>query len=245
MAAANLEKIKVLEFQSRKEKILLLHYLLENIKNLNPSQVESLAGAILVGRDRDKQTILKLLKDIGKGEKSWLSMLPQFQRGSKLSKEEILWRDALNYATSQISDSCFLSDFMAPAHSCLNDATAEAGEIAYTCLAERIASLESVIHQKILSIQNEECNRQAQYESKSEEDRELSTHRSYFTRQIEDLSREHSKSCVLYLWVRSNDLTYLRGTTIFIDSFTKKKGHWAYSPGLLGYSVRLGLSHLD
>jgi hypothetical protein len=166
-------------------------------------------------------------------------------RSSRPSKEEALWRDAWNYATSRISDSHFLSDFMAPVYSCLNDATAEAGEIAYAYLAERIASLESMIHQKILSIQNEECNRQAQHESKSEEDRELSAHRSHFTRQIEDLSRERSKSYVLYHWVKSNDLTYLRGTTIFIDSFTKKKGHSGYSPGLLGYTVRLGLSHLD
>jgi hypothetical protein len=243
MDAANLDKIRGLEFQSRKEKILILHYLLENIKTLNPSQVESLADAVLGGRDRDKQAILKLLKDIGKGEKSWLSWIPQFPRSSRLSKEETLWRDTLNYATTRISDSRFLSDFMAPAYSCLDNATAEAGEIAYTYLAERIASLESATHQKIFSIQNEECNRQAQYELKSEKDRELSTLRSHFTRQIEDLSRERSKSCVLYRWVRSNDLIYLRGTTIFIDSFVKKRVY--YSPGSLGYSVRLGLSHLD
>jgi hypothetical protein len=205
MDAANLEKgIGAPEFQLKKEKILMLHYLLEKINGLSSSQVESLAGALL--GNRDKQTILKLLKDIGKGDKGWFSfsvITQSLPRGSKsLKEEECLWREAHNYATSQVSDSRFLSDFLAPSHSCLREATAEAEGIAYSCLAERIGSLESVIHQKILSIQKEECNRQTQSEFKNEENRELSSLRSSFVHQIKDLSRERSKSCVLFLCVR-------------------------------------------
>jgi hypothetical protein len=75
--------------------------------------------------------------------------------------------------------------------------TVEAEESAYACLAKRIESLVgSGIHQQILSILKEECNKQAQREVKSEEDEELRILRYDFVRQIEDLSRERSKSYV-------------------------------------------------
>ena len=57
------------------------------------------------------------------------------------------------------------------------------------------------ISQKILSIQEVECNKQLLEEIISEEDKELGILRSEFVRQIKDLSRERSRSYVDYnLW---------------------------------------------
>jgi hypothetical protein len=187
--AANEKGIKHQEFQSKKEDLLTLHYLLEHTEGLSASQVQSLADAVLGNQDRRK--ILPLLKD--KGKTSW-SLSGMFQRTS-LTKEETLWREARNFAKT-VSDPRFLSEFMNPTNNCLYRATTEAQETAYACLAKQIGSSEYSIHQLILSIQKEECTKQAQREVKSEEDRELRILRSDFVHHIENLSRERSKSYV-------------------------------------------------
>jgi hypothetical protein len=191
MRTAKEKGIKLPEFQSQKQRLLTLHYLLEHTEGLSASQIQSLADAVFGSQDRRK--ILTLLKDKGKTATSFFSSM--FQR-TNLTKEETLWREAYNFATTQVSDSRFLSDFMNPLNSCLYRATAEAEETAYAWLAKQIGPLESLIQRQILTIQKEECNKQAQREVKSEEDRELRRLRSDFVRQIEDLSRERSKSYV-------------------------------------------------
>jgi hypothetical protein len=202
MRTANLERgIKDAEFQSRKEHILILHHLLKEIGGLSSSQVQSLADAVFGSRDvfgiRDKEIILGLLKQFEKEGSPWHLRVYQATVGRiRLSKEELLWREACNFAASQYSDSRFLSEFRSSANSCLYTAIDEAEETAYAYLAKKIKSLESGIHQQILSTQKEECNKQAQLEVKSEEDKELRILRSDFARQIEDLSRERSKSYV-------------------------------------------------
>ena len=192
MRSADLGRgIRAPEFQFKKERILILHYILERTKGLSGSQIRSLADAVL--DNRDKQTTLTLLKDMDKSISGFFfSWVPR----SRLSKEEAMWRAASNYA-SQISDSRFLSDFKANVVSnCLVDAAVEAEGTAYTCLAKQIKSLVSGIHQQIFSSQKEECNKQAKREVKSEEDKELAVLRSGFVHQIEESSRERSRSCV-------------------------------------------------
>jgi hypothetical protein len=190
MHAANDKGIKLTDFQSKKRHLLTIHYLLEHTEGLSASQVQSLADAVFDSQDRRK--ILALLKDKGTTSRSLWS---RFQR-TDLAKEETLCREAYHFATTQVTDSRFLSDFMNPLNSCLDRATAEAEETAYAYLAKEIESLESLIQRQILTVQKEECNKQAQREVKSEEDRELRRLRSDFVRQIEDLSRERSKSYV-------------------------------------------------
>ena len=183
---------KATEFQFKKQRILILQYILERTKGLSGSQIRSLADAVL--DNRDKQIALTLLKDMDKSITGYLlSLVP---KSSRLSKEEAMWRSASNNA-SQVSDSRFLSDFKPNVVSdCLVDAAVEAEGLAYACLTKQIESLVSGIHQQIFSTQKEEYNRQAQREIKSEEDKELAILRSSFVRQIEESSRGRSKSYV-------------------------------------------------
>ncbi|KAI0250862.1 hypothetical protein BJV78DRAFT_1127282, partial [Lactifluus subvellereus] len=180
MRIANLEGgIRAAGFQSKKERILVLHNLLEKTKSLDGDQIRSLAEVVLQGRD--KQTCLKILRNMG---------------GWRLPKEEVMWRDAIIFA-SQVSDSRFLSDFKpATVVDCLHDAAVSAEETAYAWFAKQIESLVSTIFEQASSTEREGCNEQALREVKSEEDRELGILRSDFVRQIEDLSIEHSRSYV-------------------------------------------------
>ncbi|KAH9029425.1 hypothetical protein EDB85DRAFT_1867188 [Lactarius pseudohatsudake] len=213
--AANLDKgIKSTDFQFKKERLLILYYLLENYEGLSTSQTRSLGDAVLVGRD--KQKTLGLLKSFAKGEKAgWFSVSVPVPWGSKkavLSKEEAMWRSANNYATS-ISDSRFLSHIKKiPASDYSHDAAVECEETAYDCLTTQLESLVSGISQQILSTQNDECDRQVQREVKSEEEKELKVSRAEFVQQIEDICRERSRS----------------RNSIYIDDFrTKKEHHFA------------------
>ncbi len=191
--AANLDKgIKSTDFQFKKERMLILYYLLENYEGLNASQTRSLGDAVLVGRD--KQKTLGLLKSFAKGEKSGWFSVPWGGKKPALSKEEAMWRAANNYAAS-ISDSRFLSHVKRiPVSDFLHDAAVECEETAYDCLTTQLDSLVSGISQQILSTQKEECDRQVQRKVKSEEEKELKVSRAEFVQQIEDLCRERSRS---------------------------------------------------
>ncbi|KAI9450273.1 hypothetical protein BJY52DRAFT_1357697 [Lactarius psammicola] len=212
--AANFDKgIKATDFQFKKERWLILYYLLENYEGLSASQTRSLGDAVLVGRD--KQKTLGLLRSFAKGEKGgWFSVpvsvsIPWGSKKPALSKEEAMWRAANNYATS-ISDSRFLSHVKRiPTSDFLHDAAIECEETAYDCLTTQLDSLVSGISQQILSTQREDCDRQVQREVKSEEEKELKVSRSEFVQQIEDLCRERSRS----------------RNSIYIDDFRTKKEH--------------------
>jgi hypothetical protein len=195
--AANLDKgIKGSDFQSKKERILMLHNLFDNCKDLNAKQARSLRDAVLDGRDRKKA--LGLLKSFSKEENSsWISVILRGKR-ALLSKEESMWRNAHNYASS-ISDQRFLPYLMGiPDTNFLHDAAVECERTAYECLTTQLVSLVSGISQQILSIQKDGCDVQVQREVKSEEEKELKVSRATFVQQIEDLCRERSRSCVVY-----------------------------------------------
>ena len=195
--AANLDKgIKGTDFQFKKERILIFYYLLENYKGLNAKQTQSLGDAVLVSRD--KQKTLGLLKSYSKEDKvGWFSVILGGKR-AVLSKEEAMWRNAYNYASS-ISDVRFLSYVKTiPATHFLHNAAVECEGTAYHCLTTQLDSLVSGISQQILSIQKDECDTQIQREVKSEEEKELKVSRVEFVRKIEDLCRERSRSCVVY-----------------------------------------------
>ena len=197
--AANLDKgIKGTDFQSKKERALMLYYLLGKCKGLKESQIRSLADAILV--KRSKQKSLDLLKSFAKEEKPWysvswglVSIKPQ------VPQEETMWRNAHNYATT-ISDSRFLSnvkDIPVGDSKLSHDIAAECEETAYDCLKTQLDSLASGISQQILSTQKEELDRQLEREVKSEEEKELKVSRAEFVRRVEDLCRERSRSWVV------------------------------------------------
>ena len=190
--AANLDKgIKGADFKSKKEQMLILHYLLENHEGLDTDQTRSLRDAICLGRD--KQKALQLLKCFAKEEDN-----NRLLAKAKISKEEAMWRNALNYASS-ISDVRFLSHvktILSP--NVLHDAAVECEETAYDCLKIQLDSLASGISQQILSTQKEELDKQVQREVKSEEEKELKVSRAEFVLRVEDLSRERSKSWVAY-----------------------------------------------
>jgi hypothetical protein len=203
---ANLEKgIKAPEFQLKKERILILKYLLENTNGLERDQIRNLADAVLIRRDL--QSVLGLLKIAGKEDKGSGGFFDAAKdririitfgmaRGSKSTREEDMWREAINAAAS-VSDSRFLSQLhAAPVHECLHDATIEAEEAAYAYLRNRIKSLVDGIGKQIFSIQTEDCDRQILRDVTSGEDKELGILRSEFVHHIEDSSREHCRSYV-------------------------------------------------
>jgi hypothetical protein len=182
--------------------MLILYYLLDNYKGLNAKQTRSLGDAVLVGRD--KQKALGVLKSFAKEEKSGWFSVSWGGKKAVLSKEEAMWRNAHNYATS-ISDSRFLSYLKTvPDGDFLHDAAVECEETAYECLTTQLDSLVSGIGQQIISIQKDGCDTQVQREVKSEEEKELKVSRAEFVQQIEDLCRERSRSYVAYSsWEKS------------------------------------------
>lgn len=182
--------------------MLILYYLLDNYKGLNAKQTRSLGDAVLVVRD--KQKALGLLKSFTKEEKTGWFSVSWGGKKTVLSKEEAMWRNAHNYATS-ITDSRFFSYLKAISDdSFLHDAAVECEETAYECLTTQLDSLVSGISQQILSIQKDGCDMQVQREVKSEEEKELKVSRAEFVQQIEDLCRERSRSYVThFLWDKS------------------------------------------
>ena len=194
--AANIKKgIKGASFQSKKERALILYYLLDKYRGLKENQIRSLADAILV--NRDKQKALDLLKSFAREEKPWYSVSWGIGNSrSTVSKEETMWRNAHNY-TSTISDSRFLSHVKTTRigdSKLSNDIGVECEEAAYECLNTQLDSLAPGISQQILSTQKEELDRQVEREVKSEEEKELKASRAEFVRRVEDLCRERSKS---------------------------------------------------
>ena len=208
---ANLDKgIKDAEFQFKKERILIVYYLLEKIKGLNKGEIRSLADAVLTRRDTHAVRVLGRLKVPRKEDKSSTSggyinaakglvkSTLGLAKSSNLTTEEALWRDAMNFASS-VPDTRFLSGLkITPVDECLRDAMVEAEEMAYTYLGKLIESLVDGIGPQIFSNQKTECDKQVQREVTSEEDKELEILRSEFSHQIENLSRERSRSYVHY-----------------------------------------------
>jgi hypothetical protein len=196
--AANLDKgIKGADYQSKKERILILYYLFENYKGLNEEQTQSLSDAVLL--NGDKQKTLGLLKGFSKEDNmsGWLSVISGGKK-ALTSKEEAMWRNALNYASS-ISDVRFIAYLKTiPATHFLHNAAVECEGTAYHCLTTQLDSLVSRIGQQILSIQKDGCDTQIHREVNSEEEKELKVSRDEFFRKIEDLCRERSRSCVIY-----------------------------------------------
>jgi len=234
--AANLGKgIKRTEFQFKRERILILNFLLGKINGLDRDQIRSLADAVLTCRD--EQAVLGLLKvhrkedklqgsingahinvakDTVKGRvKSTLGI----NNGPKLTREEALWKDANSYASS-VSDSDFLVQLStAPIDEYLHDATADAEETAHACLRELIESLVDGTGQKIFSIQKAEWVKQIEREITREQDEKLGILRSDFVRQVENLSRERSQSA----------------RCLHVDSFAANRDNY-YSP--VSYSMK-------
>jgi hypothetical protein len=143
-----------------------------------------LADAVLVSRD--KQKTLELLKSFSTEDKGGSLSVILVRKRMILSKEEAMWRNAHNYASS-ISDVRFLSYLKTiPATDFLHDAGVECEQTAYHCLTTQLDSLVSVISQQILSIQKDGCDTQVQREVKSEEEKELKVSRVEFVLKIED-----------------------------------------------------------
>ena len=260
--AANLGKgIRASEFQFKKERILILHYLLIDVNGMDRDQIKSLADAVLIRRDT--RAILDLLKSFVKGNTSGASdglstsakelfknpfgMGDEGSSGSrrtvswgsirtKPTKEDKLWREANNFASS-VSDSDFLTQLKTGGiDQCLRKAIAEAEETAYVCLTTAVESLVSGIGQQILSMQKGECDKQIQREVGSAEERELGILRSDFVHQIEELTRQHSTSYIPIL-VMEDTLAQCSRTSIHVDNFIPKKERY-YSQGMFDYQVK-------
>ena len=240
-----------------------------DINGLDKGQIRSLADAVLIRRD--KRAPLDLLKSFVKGDKSgasggllnsakerlknslgigdegssgpWRIVSWGGSKSTKLTKEETLWRGA-NHFASTVSDSDFLARLKTAAlDECLRDAIAEAEEAAHVCLTTMVESLVSSIGQQILSMQKGECDKQIQREVGSAEERELGILRSDFVRQIEDLTRQRSRSYVHHILERGSSLTQCSPTSIHVDNFIPKKEGY-YSQGLLDFPIKL-LTYLN
>ena len=195
-----------MDFQFKKGRILVLYHLLENINGLDSSQVRTLADAVLI--HRNNQAILGLLKVAEKDDKGstsggYFNAAKErvknslgIGKGSKSTREETMWREANNFATS-VSDTRFLSELnTARVHECLRGAVAEVEETAFACLRNQVDSLVDGIGQQIFTTQKAECEKQIQREVTSGEEKELGVLRSGFVHQIEDLTRDRSRSYV-------------------------------------------------
>jgi hypothetical protein len=79
---------------------------------------------------------------------------------------------------------------------------AEVKETPYACLTTAVESVVSSVGQQILSTQKEESDKQIQREVASAEEKELGILRSDFVRQIEDLTRQRSRSYVHHILER-------------------------------------------
>ena len=230
-----LEKgIRTPGFQSEKGRILNLHYLLTNINGLDRDQIKSLADVVLIRRD--KRATLDLLKSFIK----WGQGSSDYRRimwGSKITRrEETLWTGANDFASS-VSDSDFLMQLKAGVlglDECLREATAEAEETAYVYLTTVVESLVSGIGEQILSMQKRECDKQIRREVGSAEERELGNLRSDFVHQIEDLTRQRSRSYVNHILVVEDSLMQCSRTSIHVDRFIPKKERY-YSQGMFDY----------
>ena len=236
--AANLGKgIRAPEFQFKKERILILHYLLMNINGMDRDQIKSLADAVLI--HRETRATLDLLKSFVKGDEgsSGSRRIPSWGNIAKPTREETLWRGARDFASS-VPDSEFLTQLKTGVlDECLREATAEAEETAYVCLTAVVESLVSGIGQQILSMQKGECDKQIQREVGSAEERELGILRSDFVHQIEDLTRQRSRSYVHHILVVEDSLMQCSRTSIHVDNFIPKKERY-YSPGMFDYPVK-------
>ena len=187
ISAAKLDKsLEESDFQHQKERMLILHYLLEQYPGLENKGARALGNAVLVKGDKEKT--LAVLKSFAvKGNKR-----------VALSEEEAMWGDAHSYATS-MSDLRFLSLIKTfPADNFLHDAAVECEETAYDCLLTRLDSLATDISRQIFAIQNEERNKQVQHEVIDEQEKELKASRVEFVRAIEDSCRMRSRSYVTY-----------------------------------------------
>ena len=114
---------------------------------------------------------------------------------------------------------------------------AEVKETAYACLTTAVESVVSSMGQQILSTQKEESDKQIQREVDSAEERELGILRSDFVRQIEDLTRQRSRSYVHHILEREDSLTQCSRISIHVDSFIPKKEGY-YSEGLWDSPVK-------
>ena len=195
-----------MDFKIKKGRILILEYLLENTNGLDKDQIQNLVDAVLIRRDL--QRVLGLLKISGKKDKGSTSggsvnsakELRKITFGtakrSEPTREEAMWREAINFAAS-VSDSHFLLQLhAAPVPECLHDATVEAEETAYAYLRNMIESLVDGIGKQILSIQKEECDRQILRDVTSGQDKELDILRSELVHRIEDSTQERCRSYV-------------------------------------------------
>lgn len=187
----------------------------------------------------DAPTILGLLNSFERGNSGiWGRFKSSVGIGD--SWAGVVWKDANQFALS-VADSRFLSDLKATTiPECLRDATAEAEKAAYTCLTTQIESLVTGITVQILSMQKSECDKQIQREVKSSQERALRKLRSRFIRQIEDSSRERSRSYVrqsLILIVNADNLIQRSRASIYVGNFTTQKEHY-YSQGPLAYPAR-------
>jgi hypothetical protein len=188
LRASNLDKgINEGDFQSKKERMLILLYLLRIYKGLNANQIRSLCNDVLfVG---DEQKTLVLLKGFAMEGNT-----------NVVLSDETIHGAARNYAAS-ISDLHFLSYVKTiPPINFLHDAAVECEETAYDCLTTKLDSLVHEICLQILSIQKAEYEKQAQHKIKNEEEREkeLKDSRAKFVRRIEELCRERSRWYVTY-----------------------------------------------
>lgn len=185
--AANLDKGIGTDFQLKKERMLRLLYLLASYNDLTTHQFRSLCNAVLVVSDKRKT--LEFLKSVA------------IATNKKVThSEEVMWEDCDNYSTS-MSDLRFLSYVKTiPAADLLHAAAVECEETAYDCLTTQLDSLVHETSVQIVSIQEEEYDKQVQLEAKNEEEkgRELKDCRIKLIRQVEDLSRERSRSYVTY-----------------------------------------------
>ena len=194
--AANLEKgINETEFRLKKERILILYYLLENINGLDRSQIRNLAGAVLIRGDKGAAlTLLKVAKMGDNGRTSGLFKSTVGIRNGFDHTREALWRDANNFASS-ISDSRFLSQLnTALVDECLHDAIVDAEETAHAYLKRSIESLVKGIGPQIFPILEKYCEKEMEQEITSGQAKELGILRSDFVHQVEDLSRVRSRS---------------------------------------------------
>ena len=142
--------IKGTDFHFKKERLLILLHLLKNYPNLSIRQTRSLRDAVL--DNKDNQNALKILKSFSKGEKTkWYSVLWK-GRDVVLTKEEAMWKNANDYASS-LSYSGFLSyvtNF--PATSNFYDAAVKSEGAAYACLRTHLDSQVAAISQNAILI---------------------------------------------------------------------------------------------
>jgi hypothetical protein len=194
ISAENIDNgIKGTDFHFKKERLLILLHLLKKYPNLTKRQTNTLRDAVL--DNKDNQNALRLLRSFSKGEKpTWHSSVLWKGIDVVPTKEEAVWRNANDYASS-LSYSRFLSYVMTvPATNYLHDAAVKCEEAAYACLRMQLDSQVAAISQKILLIQKEECNKQVRSQVENEEQEELRDSRIEFVQQVEDLCRERSRS---------------------------------------------------